>query len=121
MSDRSQTDPPVETPPELNPADVIDRDTVQAAETEDIAGRAGVGTAVVESVVMALAEFECERKPWRDPRVLARLYYREGLSQREIGEQTGATPRNISYWMGKYEMPTGQVWNANGTEDVGDV
>lgn len=119
MRDAAPTDHPAETPPDLDPEKVIDRETIRDAPAEEIAERADVDEDAVEAVVEAFAEYECDRHPWRDPRVLARLYYSEGLTQAAVAEEIGTTRGNVGYWMGQYEMAPGraQVWNRSGGEN----
>lgn len=86
----------------------VDQDTLQAADPEDIAARAGVERDIVTAVLQALAEFECDRHPWRNPRALVRLYYDEGLTQTEIGNELGCGQKAISRWMRRYGIAPGR-------------
>lgn len=111
--------------PEPEPVRCVDQDTLAAADPEDIASRAGVDADVVTDVLQALAEFECERDPSQDPRVLARLYYQEGLTQAEIADEVGCSQMCISNRMREYDIAPGlggrRVWDTvygNGGESA---
>lgn len=89
-------------------ARAIDADTIEDVDPEDIAERADVDSVTVQRVVGALAEFEAERRPWRDPDELHRLYYRVGLDQREIADRLECGQRTVSRWMKTFEISPGR-------------
>lgn len=62
----------------------------------------------IGAVLGAIAAVACEERPWRDPRVLATLYYREGLTQSELGARLGTSQRTITRWMRKYDLSPDQ-------------
>lgn len=113
---RRSDDHPLEAVPDLVPRKCIDRETIQESDTADLAERAGLDEETIERVFLALAEFECERHPWRDPRLLARLYYHKGLTQAQIGERVGVTQHHVSEWMKRYDIApgkTGPLWSTD--------
>ena len=85
----------------------VDQETLQEAGWGDIADRSGVDVGTVETVLDALAEFECERNRVKDPRLLARLYYVEELTQAEIGDRLGCSHMLVSAVMNEYGINPG--------------
>lgn len=114
-----------EQPPLPDVGKAVDGDVLQRADAADLADRAGTDRPTVEQVLHALAEFECERKPWRDPRLLGRLYYHEGLTQTQIGDRLSTVPGVVSKWMRRYDMGPGKnrgrllIWSDDGPEAAG--
>lgn len=86
----------------------VDQDTLRAASPEDLAERADVAPDTVTAVLDALAEFEADRHPWRDPRELVRLYYLEGLTQAEVADELGCRQRTVHRWMETYDVAPGR-------------
>lgn len=86
---------------------VIDTETIQDADLEDVTDRAGVDEADVRAVFDALAAFECDRRPWRDPEVLYELYYIDGLTQAEVAERLDCGEMTINRWMKRHDMAPG--------------
>lgn len=58
----------------------------------------------IHAVLEAIAAAVREERPWRDPAVLATLYYEEGRTQSEIGQRLGTSQRTITRWMRKYDL-----------------
>lgn len=50
-----------------------------------------------------------DRPPWQDPETLRRLYYGEGLTQRELAERFDVTHGTIGYWMRKHDLAPGPL------------
>jgi hypothetical protein len=110
---------------EPDPELCVGQETLQEADWSDIADRADVDVDVVEAVLEALAEFECERNPVKNPRTLARLYYVEELTQREIGDRLGCSHMSVSLVMNEYGINPGvggssqrHVFRENGGESA---
>lgn len=105
---------PYQTTVDVDPGLIVDGDTIEAADPDDLADRADVELAVVEDVLQAVVEFECERRPYKDPRALSRLYYHEGLTQAEIAERFDTGSKTISEWMERHDLSPGRgrgsVW-----------
>lgn len=45
-----------------------------------------------------------DEEPWKDQETLEELYWNEGLSQREIGNELGTSQGTISYWFDKFDI-----------------
>lgn len=43
-------------------------------------------------------------EPWRDEETLRKLYFGEGLTQKEIGKKLGCSPANICRWFRKLDI-----------------
>jgi len=63
-----------------------------------------VDAETVLAVLEAVATVGREERPWRDPAVLATLYYERGLTQAAIGDRLGTSQRTITRWMDKYGL-----------------
>jgi transcriptional regulator with XRE-family HTH domain len=46
-------------------------------------------------------------KPYHDPNTLERLYYEEGLTQKEIADKYGVAHQTISRWMERHDINPG--------------
>jgi len=91
-----------------SPADCLSKETFEALDTGAVAAHSDVDADTVGNVLEALVEWECERKPWKDPRVLARLYYDEGLTQGEIADELGCGQKTVSRRMTRYGLAPGR-------------
>ena len=61
----------------------------------------------VHAVLEAIADGARAEHPWRDPAVLATLYYEEGLTQAEIADRLGTSQRTVGRWMRRYDLNPG--------------
>jgi len=48
-------------------------------------------------------------KPWRNPRLLQKLYWKQNLSTRKISKTLGCSRQNIDQWMKKLKIPFRQM------------
>lgn len=44
-------------------------------------------------------------KPWRDPETLRRLYWEQGMSLSEVGDELDVSPPTVSKYMKRHEIP----------------
>jgi hypothetical protein len=91
-----------------SPADCLSKETFEALDIDEIAAHSDVDADTVGNVLEALVTWECDRKPWKDPRVLARLYYDEGLTQGEIADELGCGQKTVSRRMKRYGLAPGR-------------
>jgi len=67
-------------------------------------GDARVDVGTIEAVCEAIAAVARAERPWRDPAVLATLYYERGLTQADIAAELGTSQQTIARWMGTYDL-----------------
>ena len=118
MSESGDSEPVVETTTKAGdarrtrvddrPEECISQETLQTADYDEVADRAEVTPDTVVAVVKAFAAIERDRRPWRDPTTLARLYYDGGLTQGEIADELGCKQRAVSRWMKRYDIAPGR-------------
>lgn len=97
-----------ESPP---PERCISQETVRTVDYDEVAAaaeRADITPETVAAVFQALAAVERDKRPWRDPSTLARLYYGEGLTQPEIADELGCGQKAVSRWMRRFNIAPGR-------------
>lgn len=109
---------------EFDHAHALTRDAMLEVDKERVAEIAGVDVDDVDRIVEAFARAEYERRPHRDPNLLRHLYYRKGMTQRQIADELDTAQRPIGKWMRRHGIAPGRgrgpVWNTEQEEPADD-
>lgn len=91
---------------------------LELVEPSDIAELTDVNEAAARDVLDALHTIERAERPWRDPEVLRRLYYEEGLGQEVIADRLGCGQKTVARNMDRLDLAPGRGATAKGARTL---
>lgn len=82
---------------------------IEAVHPREIAEHVDVEPSTARAVLEALHAVDRERNPWRDPELLRRLYYREGLDQEAIADRLECGQTAVARTMRRHGIAPGSA------------